>query len=166
MMELVKLAYLGSETLQFLNSTLASGDTHITARGLMVDQVHFFDKEILEQIKADIANYLRKIGIESFPAANNFLANINTIEDLENLNILIAAITAAGFIENSTVDAFRNLDMIGESNYSYFTAIAIDYAKKGIISKEEFIEKINSLLGKIHFLVKKENIENYASKQK
>ena len=169
MFDLIKNAYVGKELLPSLSCEIKSESGSVAAKGFLVNQVHYFNESLLEEAKIEIANYLKSIGINEYCAeANSFLASINTIEDLEDLDVLIAAITAAGFIQNSHADIFHNLEAIGESKFHYLTTCAIEYAKKNndLDSERQFVQKMQAILSRTRFFINKENIEKYASKQK
>lgn len=168
MIDLLRNAYIKSGTSNFSSFDGRSKIDYIAARGFMLNQVHYFNRELLEQCKAEIAKYLReRVTDKDCIVANSILENITTIDDIETLDIVIAALGASDFIKNDDVDAALNFEIVGESDCHYLTTYAINYARRVSDSNylNEFMQKMNMILSKICFLVKTENIAFY-TKQK
>ena len=170
MINLIKNAYLGSEKL----SQLREEDENIEARGIFFDRVSYFDTYLLEQIKPELASYLKEMGIheKSLLCLSDF-EQITSLNDLEDLDLLISAFTAANFIQNGFGDAYHNIEAIEESNYSYLTTTGINIIKAklaqlpGSDEEKEILSFFNfKILKKVNFPVNNNILQRYLPAQK
>ena len=114
------------ELLEMLFSLLAKNETvpFVFGHGIITEQQIAFDENLLENSKSKIANILKDLGIDEFPCIS--LEMLTTLksgetwnelqskEDFEALELLLACSDACGFIINDTLTAQRNNFEIGD----------------------------------------------------
>lgn len=98
----------------------------VFGHGIITEQQIAFDKELLEKSKSKIANILKELGLDevSYTSLENLtkLKNsetwneLQTKEDFEALEFLLACSDACGFIINDTITTASNNFRIGDAS--------------------------------------------------
>lgn len=108
------------ELLELLTGLLADDFEHpfVYGHGIITEQQIAFDKELLEKNKNIVANFLKELGIDELPCITlerlTKLKNgdtwneLQTKEDFETLEFLLASCDACGFIINNILTMQRN----------------------------------------------------------
>lgn len=118
------------ELLKMLEGLLAKKEedpfSWIFGHGIITEQQIDFDKELLEKSKSKIANILKELGIDenSCTSLENLtkLKNgetwneLQTKEDFEALELLLACSDACGFILNDSITSQSNNLRIGDAS--------------------------------------------------
>ena len=110
-----------------------------------------FDVEKLEEKKGEIASYLMEIGVDELPLISlasltklkdgSTWNNLNTFEDFQALELLVAVSDASGFIINSDVIRQMNINEVSDDSI-----LLTSFGKLGYKTDEEWLNEIKKCI--------------------
>ncbi len=125
----------------------SEGVPFVIGNGLFDRMELGFDEKKLEEKKGEIASYLMEIGADELPLVSlasltklkdgSTWNNLNTLEDFQALELLVAVSDASGFIINNDVIRQMNINEVG--NDSILLTL---FGKMGFETDEEWVAAV------------------------
>lgn len=152
-----------------IRSLLVEGDSFFTpGNGIIDNEVFRFDRDKLEENKKAIANILLEVGADMFPMItletltttldDQIWNELETLEDFEALDLLLACSDACGFIINNSFTKQSNTTHLGG-----YAVILTEEGKK-TININEWLKLMRDIaLRKMYYLTDQELINKALS---
>lgn len=142
----------------------------VYGHGIITEQQIAFDKEILEKNKSMIASFLKELGVDQYSSISlerlTKLKNgdawneLQTKEEFETLEYLLACCDACGFITNNILTIQRNEYELGEVS-SILTSDFGERMNSGI--NEEWLQILREcVISRMYFPVNNDKITQYS----
>lgn len=160
------------ELLELLIGLLVEDFDHsfVYGHGIITEQQVAFDQELLEKNKHIIANFLRELGIDELSSItlerltklkNGETWNVlQTKEDFETLEYLLACSDACGFINNGISTINKNIFELGDIS----VILTSDFGDRLNQIDNQWLQVMREgIIKRMHFPTRIDKIKEYAS---
>lgn len=148
---------------------------HVVGNGILQTMRIAFDEKKLDRVKQEIAILLQDLGVDehaliSLLSLTTFKSGevwnqLQSLEDFQALELLLACSDACGFISNDFNVKIRNINNLGDDAFLIAPDFYYDFAdSEGRINYDEWLKAIRErVAANIFFIPSPDSIKAYAS---
>lgn len=148
----------------------SQNDPYVIGNGILTSMKIGFDESKLNEKKGDIASILQELGIDEYSLislsrltvlkSGEVWNKLQSLEDFQALELLLACSDACGFIQNDPPTIQRNIAEIGDIN-----SILISNKGRSLVDNDdEWLKLIREIvIEKMYFITNPDSIKSFAT---